>query len=160
MGHSPLVDTDYAAAQPARRDNATLGPSDSSDSGSDVAVIADAGAADPGLPVDKALGDDQLRPLLPAGDSDSGGSGERRSAGGDGGGPDGADIGTDRVIELAADEDYDDDEDPDLAFIDALEAAVPPPGQPNPEPDPPDDPDGPDAPDTDEEREQRKPGRD
>jgi hypothetical protein len=77
MARNPLIDTEYVPTQPIGRDSASLGPSDSSDSGSDVADIApDDGAA-----------------------SDSGGTGERRGAAGEASLPDAADIGVDRVFE-------------------------------------------------------------
>ena len=167
MGTSPLVGTDRPPTSPAGRDHAALGPSDTSDSGSDVAGAAPAGPGDPGLPVDKALRDDvQLPlPLAPEGDSDSGGAGERRSAAGDGGARDGADINADRVVDTEGREsDLDEDEDPSLAFVDALEAAPLEPGRPNPEPDAPDeeeDDDGDEPEPLPDERDlaQREPGR-
>lgn len=91
MARSSLLGIDPAAAEPAGRDKAALGPGDSSDSGSDVAGLAgDDDGADPGLPVDVALRDDQAAPL-PLGESlpsSEGGTGVR----------DGADIGVDRVF--------------------------------------------------------------
>jgi hypothetical protein len=166
MGRSPLIDIHPArdAAGEGGAHEGLFGPSDTSDSGSDVAVVPHAGRGDPGLPVDRALADAASLPLKPRGDSDSGGAGERRSAAGDGGDEDGADIGTDRIVDASeqdiVDENVDEDEDPDLAFIDALQAAPPAPGRPNPEPDPPADPDEPEPPEDEAEREQRKPGRD
>jgi hypothetical protein len=91
MARSSLLGADKAAAEPAGRDKASLGPSDSSDSGSDVAGLeSDDDGADPGLPVDVALRDDQAAPL-PLGESlpaSEGGTGVR----------DGADIGVGRVF--------------------------------------------------------------
>lgn len=93
MARSSLLGIDPSPAQPAGRDKASLGPGDSSDSGSDVTGLdADDDDADPGLPVDVALRDDQPAPLplgvsLPASD---GGTGVR----------DGADIGVDRVFSV------------------------------------------------------------
>ena len=77
MARSPLIDTDFTPTGPAGRDSASLGPSDSSDSGSDLAGVApDDGTA-----------------------SDSGGTGERRGAAGDADIAEAADIGVDRVFE-------------------------------------------------------------
>lgn len=77
MARSPLIDTDFTPTEPAGRDSASLGPSDSSDSGSDLAGIApDDGTA-----------------------SDSGGTGERRGAAGDADIAEATDIGVDRVFE-------------------------------------------------------------
>lgn len=79
MARSPLIDTDFTPTEPAGRDSASLGPSDSSDSGSDLAGIApDDGTA-----------------------SDTGGTGERRGAAGDANLAEAADIGVDRVFEPA-----------------------------------------------------------
>lgn len=91
MARSSLLGIDPGAAQPGGRDKASLGPGDSSDSGSDVAGLQGGDdAADPGLPVDVALRDDQAPPLA-LGESlaaSEGGTGVR----------DGADIGVDRVF--------------------------------------------------------------
>lgn len=133
MAQSPLLGGVTRANTPAPgRDNPALGPSDNSDSGSDVAGIAGHEDGDPGLPVDRAL--EGPRPLsdiseetIAAGvDSDGGGSGERKSAAGDAGLEDGADIGVDQVFsisgealpadlggELLADEEDDEDEPED-----------------------------------------------
>jgi len=91
MARSSLLGVDPAAPEPAGRDKASLGPSDSSDSGSDVTGLeGDDDAADPGLPVDVALRDDQAAPL-PLGESLPASEGEA-------GVRDGADIGVDRVF--------------------------------------------------------------
>lgn len=139
MARSSLLGIDAAPTEPEGRDKASLGPSDSSDSGSDVMGLdGDDDDADPGLPVDVALRDDQAAPLplgesLPAGE---GGTGVR----------DGADIGVDRVFSVdalddaqqlldAVDEataDLDDAEDAEEADGEdapAAEAAVRPPGR-------------------------------
>jgi len=91
MARSSLLGIEPAATEPAGRDQASLGPSDSSDSGSDRAGLeSDDDDADPGLPVDVALREDQSAPL-PLGESlaaSEGGTGVR----------DGADIGVDRVF--------------------------------------------------------------
>ncbi|KQV60202.1 hypothetical protein ASC95_01635 [Pelomonas sp. Root1217] len=91
MARSSLLGIDPAAAEPAGRDKASLGPSDSSDSGSDVmGMDGEDDGADPGLPVDVALRDDQAAPL-PLGESLPSSEGET-------GVRDGADIGVDRVF--------------------------------------------------------------
>lgn len=91
MARHPLIDTEYAATEPAGRDSASLGPSDSSDTGSDVANVApDDGSA-----------------------SDSGGTGERRGAADDAHVEDAADIGVDRVIEPEPPQDTAGGPDPD-----------------------------------------------
>jgi hypothetical protein len=164
MGHSSLVGIDPAPQEPAGRDTAALGPSDSSDTGSDVAGIDDMDDGDPNQPVDVAMNLDARQPLqsgdtLSGAGSDSAGTGERRSAASDSG-REGADIGVDRIFDPA--DEMDDDEDPDLGFIDQLEAtSTPQPGRPNPEPDTPAIPgEDEDDPLDDEDREERKPGRD
>ncbi|HLL12348.1 MAG TPA: hypothetical protein VK570_14900 [Rubrivivax sp.] len=163
MGHSSLIGIDPAPLEPSGRDTAALGPSDSSDTGSDVAGIDEMDDGDPGQPVDVAMNLDARQPLqsgdtLSGSGSDSAGTGERRSAASDSG-REGADIGVDRIFD--PDEEIDEAEDADLAFIDQLAAtATPQPGRPNPEPDPADPGDGEEGPLDDEDREERKPGRD
>lgn len=82
--------------------NPPLGPSDSSDSGSDVGGVPDTG--DPNEPLDSALGEDSQRPITPresldpGDDSDSGGTGERRSAANDAGEVPGGDVDADRIV--------------------------------------------------------------
>lgn len=129
MGQSSLLGAEWAAPESKGHDTAALGPSDSSDSGSDMAGLEDPEIADPTLPVDVALRDDSLRALLGSENlggraSDVGGTGERRSAGSDAGASEAHDIGVDRVFVAGPDgeEDSRDDEDPDLAFIDELQA--------------------------------------
>src|SRR5471030_323854 len=75
-----------------------LGPSDTSDSGSDV-------QGGIGLADDAALGDADLDS-----DSDSNGTGERAAAGRDTATPDGADIGFDHIETMPDGADPDDDE--------------------------------------------------
>jgi hypothetical protein len=90
--------------EPSGRDSGALGPSDSSDSGSDT--LGSPAARDDGAASDRA------------------GTGERGSAAGREQ-PDGADILPDRVFD--AEREPDDAEDPDLGFVDDLEreAAAP-----------------------------------
>lgn len=114
MARSSLLGTEPAATEAPGRDKATLGPSDSSDSGSDVVGLdGDDDDADPGLPVDVALRDDQGAPL-PLGESlpaSEGGTGVR----------DGADIGVDRVFTPGQPEDTLDDETPATGLLDDAE---------------------------------------
>lgn len=125
MAHSSIQGASPAPAQPAGRDTASLGPGDSSDSGSDMMGIADSAGGDPGAPADLAP-DGQRPALLPSdaldSSTDAAGTGESRSAGGDGGKEDGWDIGTDQVITPEGTEATDEDEDPDLAFTDEVNA--------------------------------------
>lgn len=100
-GRSPLDGTDEAPLEPAGRDNATLGPSDSSDTGSDR----------------MGLGEEDMG-------SDAAGTGER--AGVDPGDVRATDIGVDhsfRPEPVTEDGTLDEDEDPDLSFIDRVRAA-------------------------------------
>jgi hypothetical protein len=129
MARSPLTGIERVPLEPEGRDTAALGPSDSTDSGSDIAGIDALDTADPALPVDVALARDIERPLtapevLASGSSDAAGTGERRAAGSDPGAPDGADVSVDRVYDPLAEGDVDEDEDPDLAFVDAAAAEL------------------------------------
>lgn len=108
MADSPLSGgATRAPATAPGRDNRALGPSDNSDSGSDVAGIAGHEDGDPTLPVDKAMDDRQVHPdaseetIGEGVDSDAAGSGERKSAAGDGPLDDAPDVGTDRVFSIA-----------------------------------------------------------
>lgn len=127
-----------------------LGPSDSSDSGSDMTGLDTPDVLDPQLPVDRALADDLARPLGPTdahgSDSDSAGTGERRSAAGDDGGREAGDIAVDRAFRPLGDDEAENEEDESAdpvgdGYADAaLAASLPPrPDRPNPEPDPPPD---------------------
>jgi hypothetical protein len=128
MGQSSLLGAERATREPKGRDTEALGPSDSSDSGSDMAGLQDAEIADPALPVDVALRDDSPHSLLGSENlagraSDVGGTGERRSAGSDAGAAEAHDVGIDQVFvagPAGQEEDPPDDEDPDLAFVDDL----------------------------------------
>ena len=114
MGHSSLLGVDADDNPPAPgRDSASLGPSDTSDSGSDVAGLDLEDPDDPVVPTDVAMGDERSRPnttgeaVHPGSDTDATGTGERRSAGGDAG-REAADISVDRIVDPAADPDSDD----------------------------------------------------
>lgn len=111
MARSSIQGASPAPAEPAGRDTASLGPGDTSDSGSDMMGLADSDGGDPNVPADI----DEQRPALlsPEALNSSGvaaGTGESRSAGADDGKGDGWDIGVDRVFtpgetDAAADED-------------------------------------------------------
>ncbi len=130
MGQSSLLGIDRPPTDAPARDTGALGPSDSSDSGSDMMGIEDLDVDDPAAPLDTALDEDAEHPMtsrdtLAGGPSDAAGTGERRSAGADPG-REAADISVDHIVgprgEDLGDEDIDEDEDPDLGFID--DAAV------------------------------------
>ena len=95
MATSSILGGDRAAARPSGRDTDLLGPSDSSDTGSDVQNERGFDALDPG-----EIGGD--RADLQA-DSDAGGTGERAAAIHDTDIVEGADVAPDR-IESVADE--------------------------------------------------------
>lgn len=103
MAISPLLGTDHVPRPAAGRDSAALGPSDTTDSGSDVAGLDD--DLDPGGPLDAISESDSLRPMTApetlSADSDSGGTGERRSAGSDAGEREAADISPDSIQTIA-----------------------------------------------------------
>ncbi|MFG6412736.1 chemotaxis protein [Roseateles sp. DC23W] len=86
MGHSSLLGIDKAPQRPQGTDEEALGPSDSTDSGSDTLGADRLPAADPGEPVDVTLSRDQaLAPIEGTGeDSDE---------------TEASDIGVDRIIE-------------------------------------------------------------
>lgn len=102
MGHSSLVGTDKAPRRPKGTDEEALGPSDITDSGSDMQGADTLPAADPGEPVDVTLNRDQaVAPIEGTGEvSDD---------------TEPSDIGPDRVIdspegeEVAADDEGDED---------------------------------------------------
>jgi hypothetical protein len=106
MARSSLSGIDRNLPTPSGHDTAALGPSDSSDSGSDIAGVEDLDDGDPGLPVDVMTAADKDHPaasseaLGPGGDTDAAGTGERRSAVGDAGELDAPDISPDRVVSL------------------------------------------------------------
>ena len=91
MARSSIQGTSPAPPQPAGRDTASLGPSDTSDSGSDMMGLADSDGGDPNAPADV---DEQRSALLSPEALDSSGvaagTGDSRSAGGDAGKGDGA----------------------------------------------------------------------
>ena len=128
------------------RTNAHLGPSDSSDSASDLAGLDGLDDGDPNAPVDVALRADGRRSLTTADAlsedaSDAAGTGESRSAGADAG-VEAADVGVDRVFTPGGlnGADVDEDEDPDLAFLDDAERADSADLEDSEDPDGPDDP--------------------
>lgn len=104
MATSPLLGIDRAQPTARGHDTEDLGPSDTTDSGSDVAGLGDLNEGDPNLPVDVAAeGDRQHTDSVadafgPGADSDHTGTGERRGAVSDTGGRDAADIGPDRIV--------------------------------------------------------------
>ncbi len=104
MAHSNLLGRDEIPVVPPGHDTSALGPSDSSDSGSDLAGIATRDEGDPGLPVDVATRDESPHPVTvsesvrPGADSDAGGTGERRSVSGDAGVHEATDIGPDDIV--------------------------------------------------------------
>ena len=87
---SSILGGERVAQRPIGKDVGTLGPSDSSDSGSDV-------QGERAMPTDPDLPDELgALPVRSDSDSDSGGTGERASATG-ADAPDGADIAPDRI---------------------------------------------------------------
>lgn len=104
VAHSNLLGGETAPAQAPGHDTLSLGPSDTSDSGSDLAGLAEKYDADPALATDMPLDPDGERPelsfetLTPGVDSDAGGAGERRSASGDHGWREADDISPDLII--------------------------------------------------------------
>ena len=117
MAKSSLLGIEPVNPVAPGHDDLALGPSDSSDSGSDVAGLESLDVDDPQAPVDQALADDAGRSLggpdARGGGSDTAGTGERRSAGGDAG-REAGDISVDRVFNPFSDGDENDDpDDPD-----------------------------------------------
>lgn len=117
MAQSPLLGGDRAPQTPSGRGTEFLGPSDTSDSGSDV--VGAVGAVDTDeVGLDSGTNDD-IRRTPGAGadlgdanldaDSDAGGTGERAEAGRDTLMRDAPDIMTDRVVDLGTGEDVDAD---------------------------------------------------
>ena len=133
MSRSSLLGTDHTPTEPAGRDTDTLGPGDSSDSGSDMMGLADFDDAEFALPVDVGLREGRVHPDTYAESFDAGSAagriGERRSAASDAGVREGADIGVDRIFSVGATGDLEanltDDVDPDLSFMDEAEAGDP-----------------------------------
>ncbi|RYF30820.1 MAG: hypothetical protein EOO26_14415 [Comamonadaceae bacterium] len=103
---SSLLGGAQAPTHPSGTDIDALGPSDSSDSGSDVQTDRGRSATP-----DDASG---ALPIAHDSSSDASGTGERASADGDDVEA-GSDISPDRIGELAADEDDDEDEEEDDA---------------------------------------------
>ena len=100
MGHSTLVGTKKAPRRPKGTDERALGPSDSTDSGSDTLGTGNLPSADPGEPVDVTLNRDQaVAPIEGTGeDSDE---------------TEASDIGVDRIIDAPDSEELIDDIDLD-----------------------------------------------
>ena len=90
MGHSSLVGTDKAPLHAKGTDEQALGPSDSTDSGSDMQGADSLPAADPGEPVDVTLNRDQAVAPVEGTSEDSTET-------------DASDIDTDRVIDAMND---------------------------------------------------------
>jgi hypothetical protein len=90
MSHSSILGGDRAPQQAGGRDDETLGPSDTSDSGSDVQGATRLKTATPEGDLGGAT------PIDVASDTDSTGTGERAEAVPEGA-RDGADIGPDRI---------------------------------------------------------------
>ena len=98
MATSSILGTDQTPMPVEGRDTKALGPSDTTDSGSDIAGLED--DLNPGGALDSIAEPDSLRPMTSpetlTADSDSQGSGERRSAGSDAG-REAADIAPDSI---------------------------------------------------------------
>src|SRR5690349_957588 len=115
MSTSSILGGDRAASRPAGRDADALGPSDTSDSGSDVQGAGGFEALDAG-----EIGGERVD--LHA-DSDAGGTGERGAAVHDTDIVEGADIVPDRVESVAGAEDVDALSDEDLEALAADDVA-------------------------------------
>lgn len=106
MARSSLSGIDRAMPTPTGHDTASLGPSDSSDSGSDITGVEGLEGGDPSAPVDVLTSPGIANPrpaaegLGPGSDTDAAGTGERRSAGGDAGPLDAPDIAPDHVVSI------------------------------------------------------------
>ena len=128
MAKSSLLGIEPVNPVAPGHDDLALGPSDSSDSGSDVAGLESLDVEDPQAPVDQALADDAGRSLggpdARGGGSDTAGTGERRSAGGDAG-REAGDISVDRVFNPFSDGgENDDPDDPDAQLPSDVDAAA------------------------------------
>lgn len=129
-----LPGTDFEADERSGRTDAHLGPSDSSDSASDLAGLDGTDDGDPSVPVDVALREEGGRSFssaepLNGAATDSAGTGESRSAGADAG-VEAADVGIDRVFTPGRQPDgsWEEDLDQDLAFMDRPDASERPQG--------------------------------
>lgn len=117
---SSILGGETPATPPPGHDNRALGPSDTSDSGSDVAGIENDQGRDPAVPTDVAMDPDAERtdPSFEdfgvGADSDAGGTGERSTAAGDAAPTDAPDISPDKVI----------DAEDDLEALDTLDSAT------------------------------------
>lgn len=129
MATSSVLGIDQAEISAPGRDTASLGPSDTSDTGSDIAGLDEFDDSDPSMPIDVALDPDAVRPhagsdVYGAGvDSDASGTGEARSATGDAGLREAADIGVDRIVDDPNESALQDDVD-DIAADAALQEAI------------------------------------
>ncbi|VWX62849.1 conserved hypothetical protein [Burkholderiales bacterium 8X] len=117
MATSSILGGDHVPVTPRGNDIDALGPSDTSDSGSDVQ--SDAGRAQP---MDEET--EGALPIAHGSDSDAAGTGERASAGSEGF-EDGADILPDRIGTVPTDADSVTDEVDDPAAASVDELAVP-----------------------------------
>ena len=125
----PSIDTE--ADERSGRTDAHLGPSDSSDSASDLAGLDGMDDDDPNVPLEVELREDGRRSsssaeALNGAASDSAGTGESRSAGADAG-IEAADVGVDRVFTPGRQQNgnADDDEVHDLEFMDPPDESGP-----------------------------------
>lgn len=103
MSHSSLFDTDGGAGGAPGHDIASLGPSDTSDSGSDMAGAEGIESDDPLLPIDVALSRDGWQAGSTSrlsSDSDSSGTGEGGAAGGSGSVSEASDIRPDHLVAI------------------------------------------------------------
>ncbi len=107
MARSSLSGVDRRLPTPSGHDTASLGPSDSSDSGSDLAGIEHLDDGDPAAPIDVTTADDREHPSVssegfgPGAATDAAGTGERRSGVGDAGALDAPDIAPDRIVSVS-----------------------------------------------------------
>lgn len=106
MAHSNILGGDELPAVAPGHDAAALGPSDSSDTGSDIAGLDRINAHDPAVPVDVATDPDSGRPattaeaVIPGADTDAVGTGERRTSADDADLHEASDLLPDQIIEI------------------------------------------------------------
>ena len=120
MATSSLLGIDRAPETAPGRDSDLLGPSDSSDSGSDLTGLTEPDDGGPSAPLisdnDIAHSATSRESVGPGLDSDASGTGERRSAAGDAGDREAADISPDRIVTDPNRSDLRDATDDDTAF--------------------------------------------